>query len=177
MTFAFPGVLSVVLAGSPFTTWQTASIVTGSPAAGRRSTSAMAAVLPSTCSIIRLAILSSSYGGNLSGSRCESNAAQPTNMPRCSPISSSQRARRNLTKFFSLPAQYIQPIQHPLLIERHFFRRGLSSQRLNLVYSFSIIIWDVLNFAGAARAKPTEKFRIFSPHPFHPSRRWPCEGA
>jgi hypothetical protein len=74
-------------------------------------------------------------------------------MPRCSPISSSQRARRNLTKFFSLPAQYIQPIQHPLLIERHFFRRGLSSQRLNLVYSqflFRVDPHDVTTFFFAA---------------------------
>jgi serine/threonine protein kinase len=30
--------------------------------------------------------------------------------------------RRNLTKISRLPAQYIQPIQHPLLIERHLYR-------------------------------------------------------
>src|SRR5437588_5521051 len=48
--------------------------------------------------------------------------------------------RRDLTECFRLPAQYVQPIQHPLLIEFHVFRCEPSSQRLNLVNPFLNII-------------------------------------
>ena len=47
--------------------------------------------------------------------------------------------RRNLSELLGLPAQYIQPIEHSLLIERHFFSCGLSSQGLNPIDSFSNI--------------------------------------